>query len=73
MAKNLAFPKVLQFIKDLPRLFAHFPSLLVDRIAEVTVDLDDSLHDKLAPSNHIDAFWIESDVVDNAILLEFQL
>ena len=45
MTKDASLREFLQFVTNLPRRLAHLPRLLVDRESEISVNLDDRLHD----------------------------
>ena len=45
MAKDFAHGDVLELVANLARRLADFPALLVDRVPEVAVDLNDSFLD----------------------------
>jgi len=73
MPKNLTLPQVLKLVTDLACLLPNFPSLQLHRVPEVVVNLNDGLHDQFAFADHINGFWVHSDVVKNLAAFHFNL
>ena len=72
MSKHAALPEVLQLVLDLASLLSDLPSLLVDRVTEEAVDLDNCLHNELAPNHNIEGCWLLPNVIDSSALCKLQ-
>ena len=73
MSKHAALPEVLQLVLDLASLLSDLPSLLVDRVTEEAVDLDNCLHDELSSDYNIEGCWLLPNVIDSRALCQLQL
>ena len=54
MAKVGRFEQILNLVAHLTNFLPDLPFLLLDWVAEVTVSLDQSFHDKFASANDIE-------------------
>ena len=70
MAEEGTLPEVLQLVADLLGRLAYLPGLLIDRVPEVAVDLNDCLHDKLAFADDVESRWVLTYIIDCSALGE---
>ena len=72
MAKYFSHGDVLELVADLTRSLANLPALLVDRVPEVAVDLNDSFLDELAAAANIDRMRVLPNVVQSRIFCQLE-
>ena len=63
MAKVGRFEQILNLVAHLTNFLPDLPFLLLDWVAEVTVSLDQSFHDKFAFANDIERRRVLADVI----------
>ena len=73
VTEHRTFGQILQLVPNLSCSFADFPSLEVDGVPEVAIQLDQSLHDELTAPNYIEGESILPDIIDSGPFGHFQL
>lgn len=68
MAKDFTGRQTLQLVTNLTRVLPNLPTLLIDRVAEVAVNLYDGLLDQFSATNYINCIWLVADVVERFTL-----
>lgn len=73
MTEHGTLGQILQLVSNLSSSFADFPSLEVDWIPEVTIHLNQGLHDELTTPNHIKGESILPNIINSGPFGHFKL